>query len=280
MSDRQRTWLVTGCSSGLGRAIAEECLAAGDRVVVTARDREAAERVAAAHPANALALALDVADPASVADAVATAERWSGGVDVLVNNAAYGLYGAVEEVNDDEIRRLFETNLFGVARMLREVLPGMRCRHAGTIVNIGSIAGLVGTAGNGFYAASKFAIEGLSEALRLEVEPLGIRVLLLEPSGIRTDFHGRSYRRAAREIAEYRPTAGGQIDVFLSLAGRQAGDPRRIARLLREMVGSPVSPFRVLIGAGAVDRARPKLLAMLNGIEAWEAVSRSTDFEA
>jgi NAD(P)-dependent dehydrogenase (short-subunit alcohol dehydrogenase family) len=276
---RQKKWLVTGCSSGLGRAIAEEVLASGDRVIVTARSQEVAAGVASRNPENALALALDVTEPDSVAAAVSAAEAWAGGIDVLVNNAAYGLYGAVEEVADDEILRLFETNVFGVARVVRAVLPGMRRRGSGAIVNIGSIAGLVGTAGNGFYAASKFAIEGLSEALRVELEPLGIRVLLLEPSGIRTDFHSRSYQRAARKIEDYEQTAGRQIASFLQLAGRQAGDPHRIARLLHGIVEAKDAPFRLLVGASAVERAKPKLKAMLDGIEASEAVSRSTDFD-
>ena len=279
MSQERKTWFVTGCSSGLGRAVAEEALATGNRVVVTARSLEAARRVASAHPGDALALALDVTDPGAVEAAVAEAEAWCGGIDVLVNNAAYGLYGAVEEVSDEEILRLFQTNVIGVARVTRAVLPGMRSRRRGAVVNIGSIAGIVGTPGNGFYAASKFAIEGLSEALRAEVEPLGIRVILLEPSGIRTDFHDRSYRRAARRIEDYEPTAGRQIAAFLSVSGRQAGDPARIARLLQELVDAQEPPFRLLVGASAVERAKPKLQAMLEGIDAWETVSRSTDFD-
>lgn len=279
MASREKVWLVTGSSSGLGRAIAEEVLASGDRVVVTARSRESAEQVAATAPERALPLALDVTDRASVSAAVSAAEEWSGRIDVLVNNAAYGLYGAVEEVSDEEMLALFQTNLFGVARVLRAVLPGMRRNRSGAIVNIGSIAGLVGTSGNGFYAASKFALEGLSEALQAELQPLGIRVILLEPSGIRTDFHGRSYRRAECRISDYEETAGRQIAAFLSLNGRQAGDPRRIARLLIKLINSPEPPFRLLAGAAAVDRSRPKLKAMLENIDAWESVSRSTDFD-
>jgi NAD(P)-dependent dehydrogenase (short-subunit alcohol dehydrogenase family) len=270
---------VTGCSSGLGRAIAEEVLASGNRVVVTARSIDSARAIALQFPDRALALAVDVTDPAAVEAAVSTADAWSGGIDVLVNNAAYGLYGAVEEVSDDEMLRLFQTNVFGVARLTRAVLPGMRDRRQGTIVNIGSIAGIVGTPGNGFYAASKFALEGLSEALQTEVGPLGIRVILLEPSGIRTNFHNTSYARAERRIDDYEETAGRQIAAFLGLNGRQAGDPHRIAHLLMQLVDSDEPPFRLLVGAAAVDRARPKLAAMLEGINAWERVSRSTDFD-
>jgi NAD(P)-dependent dehydrogenase (short-subunit alcohol dehydrogenase family) len=279
VSRQEKTWLVTGCSSGLGRAIAEEVLASGKRVVVTARSIDSARAIASQYPDRALALAVDVTDAAAVETAVSTGDAWSGGIDVLVNNAAYGLYGAVEEVSDDEMLRLFQTNVFGVARLTRAVLPGMRGRRQGTIVNIGSIAGIVGTPGNGFYAASKFALEGLSEALQAEVGPLGIRVILLEPSGIRTNFHNTSYARAKRVMDDYEKTAGGQIATFLGLNGRQAGDPHRIARLLMQLVDSDEPPFRLLVGAAAVDRARPKMAAMLDGINAWESVSRSTDFD-
>jgi NAD(P)-dependent dehydrogenase (short-subunit alcohol dehydrogenase family) len=280
MVGKNKTWFITGCSSGLGRAIAERALAAGCRVVVTARSQDDAKGVAAACPERSLALSLDVTDPHSVEAAVAQAQAWSGGLDVLVNNAAYGLYGAVEEVADAEIRRLFETNLFGVGRMVRAVLPLLRARGSGTIVNVGSIAGIVGGPGNGYYAASKFALEGLSEALHAELKPLGIRVILLEPSGIRTDFHNRSYRRAEKRIADYEGTAGRQIASFLKLDGRQAGDPRRIADLLIRLVRSDDPPLRLLVGASAVERSRPKLKAMLEQIDKWEAVSRSTDFDS
>ena len=272
-----RTWLVTGCSSGLGRAIAEAALAAGDRVAVTARTLSDAEALAAPHGDRALALALDVTDPASVAAAAGAAEAW-GPLDVVVNNAAYGLYGAVEEVSDAEMARLFETNVFGVARLARAVLPAMRARKRGMLVNVGSISGVVGGAGNGFYSATKFALEALSEALHAELAPLGIRVLLLEPSGIRTDFHGRSHRRAQARIADYEQTAGRRIENFLALDGRQAGDPRRIADTVLQLVRSDNPPFRLLMGAAAVDRLRHKLRGMLDQADAWEAVSRSTDF--
>ena len=275
-----KTWLITGCSSGLGRAVAAEALEAGDRVVATARDSSTLADLREAEPERALTLALDVTDTASVTEAVAEAEGWSGGIDVVVCNAAYGLYGAVEEVSEEEAMRVFQTNVFGVVRVVQAALPSMRRRGSGTIVNIGSIAGLVGGPGNGFYAATKFALEGLSEAMRAELEPLGLRVLLLEPSGIRTDFHSRSYRRAERQIEAYEATAGKQIATFLGRAGRQAGDPKRIARLMRKLVEAKEAPFRILVGNDAVDRARPKIGAMLDGIAEWEETSRSTDFDA
>lgn len=276
----RRTWLISGCSTGLGRSLAETVLADGDRAVVTARNLDGAEAVAAGVSERALPLALDVTDPDSVRAAVAQAQAWNdGAIDVLVNNAGYGFYGAAEEAADDEIRRVLETNFFGAVRLTREVLPGMRRRRAGTIVNVGSIAGLVGGPGNGFYAASKFALEGYSEALHSELAPLGIRVILMEPSGIRTDFHGRSYRRAASVIEDYRQTAGRQIAVLTGQDGRQAGDPERIAREVRTLVHSENPPLRIQFGAGAVDRARAKFNTMLEEMDRWESLSRSTDFD-
>lgn len=274
-----RTWLVTGCSSGLGRAIAEEVLLAGDKVVVTARRRETVEDIAAEHPGRALALSLDVTDQASIDKAAEAAQEWSGGIDVLVNNAAYGLYCAVEEADDGEILSLFDTNVFGLVRVIRAVLPGMRSRETGTIINVGSVAGVVGGPGNGFYAASKFALEALSEALRAELAPHGVRVILLEPSGIRSDFHGRSYKRAKRGIEAYATTAGRQIDAYLSLDGRQPGDPHRMARVMIELAGSDQPPLRVALGASSVDRIRTKLKSMLISLEEQEELSRSVDFD-
>jgi NAD(P)-dependent dehydrogenase (short-subunit alcohol dehydrogenase family) len=274
-----RTWLVTGCSSGLGRATAEEVLLAGDKVVVTARRRETVEDIASGHPGRALALALDVTDPASIDTAIKAAEEWSGGIDVLVNNAAYGLYCAVEEADDDEILALFDTNVFGLVRVVRAVLPGMRSRNAGTIFNVGSVAGVVGGPGNGFYAASKFALEALSEALHAELAPQGVRVVLLEPSGIRSDFHGRSYKRAKRTIAAYSATAGKQIETYLSLDGRQPGDPHRMARVMIELARSEQPPLRIALGASSVDRIRTKLKSMLVGLDQLAEVSRSVDFD-
>jgi len=273
-----QTWLVTGCSSGLGRAIAEAALSAGARVAATARRVESVAELAQQGSGRCLPVALDVADPASVKAAVLAAEGWAGGIDVLVNNAGFGLYGAVEEVEDEEIRDVFETNILGVARMVRAVLPGMRQRGRGTIVNIGSVAGLVGGPGNAFYAASKFAVEAISEAMHAELRPLGIRTILIEPSGIRTDFHGRSYKRAARRIADYEQTAGKQIAFNLSLNGRQAGDPRRMAATILRLVASENPPFRLLLGASCVERVRAKLTGMLDDIERWEEVSGAVDF--
>jgi NAD(P)-dependent dehydrogenase (short-subunit alcohol dehydrogenase family) len=273
-----KTWLVTGCSSGLGRAIVEEVLADGQKAVVTARDLDRARQIATCGGDRALPLALDVTDPRSIDAACMAAAHWNQ-VDVLVNNAAYGLYGAVEEADDDEIVRLFETNFLGTLRMIRTVLPGMRARGSGTIINIGSIAGLIGRAGTGLYAATKFALEGLSEALEAELKPLGIRVILLEPSGIRTDFQGRSHRRTRRRIDVYAETAGRQIDSNLGFDKRQAGDPHRIARMLIRLVETNETPFRLLAGASAVDRARAKLTHMQQQIDRWETLSRSTDFD-
>ena len=184
-------WLITGCSTGLGRALAERVIEHGHRVVATARDPKQIQDIVSGN-ANALGLALDVTNTKQVSDAVAQAERAFGRIDVLVNNAGYGYLAAVEEGEDAEVRAMFETNFFGLVELTKRVLPGMRARGKGHIINITSVGGLIGNPSAGYYNATKFAVEGLSEALAKEVEPLGIRVMLVEPSGFRTDWAGRS----------------------------------------------------------------------------------------
>jgi NAD(P)-dependent dehydrogenase (short-subunit alcohol dehydrogenase family) len=201
-------WFITGCSTGLGRALARTILEGGGRAVVTARDARHVQDLTAGHEGRALALALDVNDPAQVAHAVKQTDATFGSLDVLVNNAGYGYLAAIEEGEDAEIRAMFETNVFGLIAMTKAALPGMRARGRGHIVNISSIGGLVGFPGSGYYNATKFAVEGLSEALAEELKPLGLGVTIVEPGPFRTDWAGRSLRKAAHAIEAYHETAG------------------------------------------------------------------------
>jgi NAD(P)-dependent dehydrogenase (short-subunit alcohol dehydrogenase family) len=271
-------WLVTGCSSGLGRALAQRVLERGQRCVVTARDAARVADVVAPYPDTAMALNLDVRDADQRKHGLASATQRFGAVDVLVNNAGHGYSAAVEEGDEAEVRAMFDTNFFALAAMIREVLPGMRARGRGHIVNMSSVGGLVGNPAAGYYNATKFAVEGLSEALAKEVEPLGIRVTLIEPSAFRTDFQGRSMHPVGQTIDAYAKTAGARRAQLLASSGRQAGDPVRAADAIIDLVAMPNPPLHLVLGAVAVGRAREKLRALLQSIDEWEAVSVGTDF--
>ena len=274
--NRQLIWFVTGCSTGFGRELATQLLARGNRVVVTARN--IASLGAFAGMENALVLTLDVTHPAEIAAAVRAAETRFGRIDVLVNNAGIGYFAAVEEGEDPEIRRMFEINLFGLAAVSRAVLPAMRKRHQGFIVNISFIGGLRSFPAIGWYNATKFAIEGLSEALWQEVEPLGIRVMLVEPSGFRTDWAGRSADESEVQIADYAATAGAARAGVRALSGRQAGDPVRAVEAIIKAVEDPDPPHHLLLGNDAYDGAMAKLSELRKDFSKWEAVSRGADF--
>ena len=271
------TWFITGCSTGFGRALAEAVLERGDNAVITARNAEVLGGLAAKHPAIALALDLDVTDAAQVAAAVRAAEERFGGIDVLVNNAGHGYRAAVEEGEDAAVRELFETNFFGLVEVTKRVLPGMRRRRSGVIVNLSSIAGRTAPLGSGYYAASKYAVEGLSGSLRLEVEPLGIKVIVVEPGGFRTDFAGRSLGQSAEPIDDYASTAGTRRKSAAE-DGSQPGDPTKFAQTIIDVVASPEPPFRLLLGSDALARTRTELASQTAEVEAWARVSASTDF--
>src|SRR4051794_37528137 len=221
------TWLITGCSTGLGRAFAVAALERGHNVVVTARDVTKVRDLVEAHPDSALALALDVTDDRQVAETVAAGEERFGGIDVLVNNAGYGYRAAVEEGVDDEVRQLFETHVFGTVRTIKAVLPGMRARRSGAIVNLSSIGARISPEGSGYYSAVKAAIEALTLSLRKEVAPLGITAMVVEPGGFRTDFVGRSLTQSAVPIADYADTAGKRRKEYDTGHGKQSGDPAK-----------------------------------------------------
>jgi NAD(P)-dependent dehydrogenase (short-subunit alcohol dehydrogenase family) len=274
------TWFITGCSTGFGRELASAVVARGYRAVVTARNPRQVEDLVAGHRDRTLALRLDVTDPSQVAEAVKQAEEHFGGIDVLVNNAGIGYFAAVEESEEAEVRRMFEINFFGLARMTRAVLPGMRKRRSGHIINISSIAGLAAFPSLGDYCATKFAVEGLSECLALEVGPLGIRVTLVEPSGFRTDWAGRSANETRAEISDYDATAGAVRRALRDLSGKQPGDPVRAANAIIRAVETPDPPLHLLLGRDALQMARAKLEALRGVFDAWEKVTVGADFPA
>jgi NAD(P)-dependent dehydrogenase (short-subunit alcohol dehydrogenase family) len=274
------TWLITGCSTGLGRDLATAVLEHGDQVVVTARDVARVADLADAYPQTALALALDVTDPAQVAAAVQAAEERFGQVDVLVNNAGYGYRAAVEEGEEDAVARLFATNFFGAVALTKAVLPGMRARRLGAVVNISSIGAQVAPAGSGYYAASKAALEALSASLVKEVQPLGIAVVVVEPGGFRTDFAGRSLTQAAEPIADYADTAGRRRKEHDTVHGTQPGDPAKAAAAIIAAVEAPEPPELLVLGQDALDGYRATLDARRAQLDAWEQTSRSTGVDA
>jgi len=271
-------WLITGCSTGFGRELAKLVLDRGYRAVVTARDPRQIQDLTIGHDGRALALKLDVTNAAEVAEAVKTAETTFGGIDVLVNNAGYGYVGAVEESEEGEVRAMVETNFFGLSRMIHAVLPGMRQRRRGSIVNISSIGGLVGFPGVGYYNATKFAVEGLSEALAKELAPLGIKVLVVEPGPFRTDWAGRSLKKSSRTIQDYAETAGTFLERLASRSGKQAGDPVRAGEAIIKAVESNSAPLHLVLGQMALDTARAKVELLRHDLDAWEETSLGADY--
>jgi NAD(P)-dependent dehydrogenase (short-subunit alcohol dehydrogenase family) len=269
-----RVWFITGTSSGFGRTLAEAALARGERVVATARDVSAVQDLAG----RALVARLDVTDPASIRAAVDTALAAYGRIDVLVNNAGHGLVGALEELTDEQTRKVLETNVFGVLAVTRAVLPHFRERRSGHIVQLSSVGGVVATPGHAIYATSKFALEGMSEALAGEVATLGIRVSIVEPGPFRTDFAGRSMV-FSEPIDDYRETAAKHIRArFAENSGQQPNDPARPADAIFKLVDSDDSPLRLPLGPEAVGAIRKKLEKQLADLAAWEKVAVDTRY--
>jgi NAD(P)-dependent dehydrogenase (short-subunit alcohol dehydrogenase family) len=273
------TWLITGCSTGLGRTLADAVLRAGDNAVVTARDVAKVADLADRAPDRALAAGLDVTDPAQVAAAVRRAEERFGGVDVLVNNAGYGYRAAVEEGDDAEVRALFDTHFFGTVAMIKAVLPGMRARRSGAIVNISSIGAQVNPVGSGYYAAAKAAMEGMSGALRGELAPLGISVTVVEPGAFRTDFAGRSLVQSATVIDDYADTAGRRRKENDTMHGTQAGDPAKAAAAIITAVNASEPPGFLLLGPDALAIYRYVAEARAAEIAKWEELTAATNFD-
>jgi NAD(P)-dependent dehydrogenase (short-subunit alcohol dehydrogenase family) len=271
-------WFITGVSSGFGRSLAEAVLANGDTVVGTVRNDTARAEFEELAPGKAIALRLDVTDQASVLRGVEEAERETGGIDVLVNNAGYGLEGAVEEVTLDQIRAQFETNVFGAIAVIQAALPFMRKRRAGHIVNITSMGGLTAFPGVGIYNGSKFALEGISEALAKEVKPLGIKVIIVAPGSFRTDWAGRSMVHVDDSIADYEATAGAFRKSLAQRNGRQPGDPQKAAAAIIAAVAAADPPLHLLLGPDALRFVGEKLGALQTEILKWAPVSASTNF--
>jgi NAD(P)-dependent dehydrogenase (short-subunit alcohol dehydrogenase family) len=274
------TWLITGCSSGLGRALAEAVIGAGHNAVVTARNVTSVADLSETAPERVLAVALDVNKPEQVASAVQQAEQRFGGVDVLVNNAGYGYRSAVEEGDDADIRTLFETHFFGAVAMIKAVLPGMRGRRSGAIVNISSIGAQLAAVGSGYYAAAKAAIEGLSGALRGELAPLGISVTVVEPGAFRTDFAGRSLAQSATVIDDYAATAGQRRKEHDTMHGNQPGDPAKAGAAIMAAVESAEPPAFLLLGTDALALYRYVADGRATEIANWEQLTTSTDFDS
>lgn len=272
------TWLITGCSTGLGRALAEAVLARGDNAVVTARDAANVKDLQDANPDTAFALALDVTDSAQVTSVVQAALERFGVLDVLVNNAGYGYRAAVEEGDDAQVQELFATNLFGAVAMVKAVLPGMRSRQAGAIVNISSIGARISPPGSGYYAASKAALEAVSASLLKEVSPLGIKVMVVEPGGFRTDFAGRSLQQSPGSITDYADTAGPRRKENDRVHGTQPGDPAKAAAAMIAAVEAESSPFMLLLGQDSLDGFRGASTALSAEVDAWEHLTLSTGF--
>ena len=272
------TWLITGCSTGLGRHLAKAVLERGYNAIVTARDAATIRDLAETYPDTALALSLDVTDQAQITDAMNQAEERFGAVDVLVNNAGYGYRAAVEEGEEDAVAQLFATNFFGPVAMIKAVLPSMRRRRSGAIVNISSIGARICPPGSGYYSASKSALEAMSGSLRAEVGPLGITVTVVEPGGFRTDFAGRSLQQAREPIADYADTAGRRRKEHDTYHGTQPGDPARAAQAIITAVEAKDPPFLLLLGKDACDAFQAVLDAQGKELADWRELSLGTSF--
>ncbi len=280
MPEAMSTWLITGCSTGLGRALAEAVIGAGHNVVVTARNVTSVADLADTAPDRVLLVALDVTKPDQVASAVQQAQQRFGSVDVLVNNAGYGYRAAVEEGIDADVRILFETHVFGTVAMIKAVLPDMRARRRGAIVNISSIGAQLTPVGSGYYSAAKAAIEGLSGALRGELAPLGVSVTVVEPGAFRTDFAGRSLVESATVIDDYATTAGQRRKAHDTMHGNQPGDPAKAGAAIIAAVESPEPPAFLLLGADALAAYRYVADGRATEIANWEQLTTSTNFDS
>ena len=273
------TWLITGSSSGLGRDLARAVLDAGHNAVVTARNADSVKDLVDSHPDTALAVGLDVTDHDQVAKAVRLGEQRFGAVDVLVNNAGYGYRAAVEVGDDADVATLFATNVFGAVALIKAVLPGMRARRHGAIVNISSIGARISPAGSGYYSASKSALEGMYGSLRKELAPLSISVTVVEPGAFRTEFAGRSLQQSATVIDDYAETAGKRRKEVDTAHGTQPGDPARAAQAILAAVEADAPPALLLLGPDALSAVRGVIDAQLAELTEWEATSLGTDLQ-
>jgi len=271
-----KTWLITGCSSGFGQRLALAAAERGDRVIATARNIEAIRTMAEPFGGRMITLPLDVTDATATRAAVAKGVEEFGGFDVLVNNAGFGLFGAIEEGTPEEYRPMFDVNVFGLIETTKAALPVLR-RSGGTIVNMSSGAGIAGGAGGGYYNAAKFAVEGLSEALAGELQPFGIRVLIVEPGPFRTEFLGRSITMVANEMPEY--AASSRRHYRETNNGNQAGDPDKAIAVILQAVDADDAPLHLPLGPVAHSIAERKLASFRRDIDVWRDISIATDFD-
>jgi NAD(P)-dependent dehydrogenase (short-subunit alcohol dehydrogenase family) len=277
--ETRKTWFITGAASGFGHAFAEHALAQGHNVVATARDAGRLADLVALAPDRVLATPLDVDAAGAAEAAVRAAVARFGRIDVLINNAGYGVVGALEETPDAELRALMNTNFFGAMAVTRAALPVLRAQKSGAIVNISSLGGQLSFSGFSAYSASKFALEGASEALAQEVAPFGIKVLIVEPGQFRTQLAGSGMRHMP-VIEAYQPVVGATREFAHTMHNTQAGDPRRAAVAIEKALDAEHTPLRLQLGDDSVDAVRAHAQALLKDMEAWEAVSRSTNFDA
>jgi NAD(P)-dependent dehydrogenase (short-subunit alcohol dehydrogenase family) len=278
MSIDNPVWFITGCSTGFGQELAKLIIGRGWKAVVTARDKSRVADLVRGHENNALALDLDVTDMKQITAAAKAAEERFGRIDVLVNNAGYGYQASVEEGQEDEIRAQFDANVFGLFAMTRAVLPGMRERRKGHIINVTSVAGFVGFPGSGYYAASKHAVEGWSDALAAEGKPLGIKVTCVEPGPFRTDWAGRSLKQTPNLISDYADTAGARLQGTAGNSGKQPGDPVRAGEAMIRITQTDNPPRHLVLGALGLEAVTKKLKSSLSEVEEWREMSLSADF--
>lgn len=273
-----KIWFITGCSTGFGRELAKHVLASGDFAVVTARNADQILDIVGDYPEQSIALKLDVTNKEELIEAYNESIKRFGQIDVLVNNEGIGYFGSIEESDETEIRKMFEVNFFALAEVTRIFLPGMRARRSGHIVNISSIGGLVAFPAVGFYNATKFALVGYSESLAKELDPLGIKVSIICPSGFRTDWAGRSANEAKNTIADYETTAVKNQSAIRGYSGNQPGDPKRAALAIVKAVNDAHPPLHLLLGAAALKGATNKLLELKLDFDTWEATTIGADF--
>lgn len=274
-----KVWLITGCSTGFGRQIAKATLEAGYMVAVAARKIKDIADIVNEYPERALAVQLDVTKPGEIASAVNAVIKHFGRIDVLVNNAGIGYFGAIEESDQAETRRMFDINFFGLANMTREVLPHMRAQRSGHIINTSSIGGLISFPGLGYYHATKYAVDGFSEALSKEVNSLGIKVTIVAPGAFRTDWAGRSAQETPGTIEDYAETAESIKKWIRSISGTQPGDPTKAAKAIIKVVESANPPLRLLLGKDALEGAREKLTVLAKDFNEWESTSLDVEFD-
>lgn len=279
MSQAKPVWFITGCSTGFGRELAKLVLDRGWNAVVTARDKQRVADLVKGREANALAVSLDVTDARQVAAATSAATDKFGRIDVLVNNAGYGYQASVEEGDESEIRAQFDANVFGLFAMTRAVLPTMRRQRSGHVINITSVAGFIGFAGSGYYSASKHAVEGWSDALAKEIEPLGLHVTCVEPGPFRTDWAGRSLKQTSSTIGDYAETVGARLKGTSDGSGKQAGDPRRAGEMMIEITQVDNPPHQLVLGAWGVDAVDKRLASIRKEFDAWRERGAATDYD-